>query len=104
MSIFNTNHYTFSFPNAIANSSHILGFRLDPFTNIQSIVTVTNVALNQVGPSQPFSLTITTNTFNGSLVYQLIGEAGFEYGIQASTNLVNWTTIARLVNTNGAVS
>lgn len=102
--IVNTNYYSFRFPNAAANSSHILGFRLDPFTNIQSMITVTNVALNQVGPSQPFSLFITTNSVNGSLVYQLIGEAGFEYGIQVSTNLINWTTIATLVNTNGAVS
>ncbi len=101
--VVNTNHYMFQFPNATANSSHILGFRLDPFTNIQSVVTVTNVVLNQVGVSQPFSLSLAGSTANGALVYELVGEAGFEYRIQSSTNLVNWTDIITLVNTNGAV-
>ena len=80
----------------------MLGFRLDPFTNIQSSVTVTNVMLKQVGVSQPFSLSVVTNSSNG-LVYQLTGEAGFEYTVQASTNLVDWTEIATLANTNGIV-
>ncbi|OHA16858.1 MAG: hypothetical protein A3C79_00835 [Candidatus Taylorbacteria bacterium RIFCSPHIGHO2_02_FULL_45_28] len=101
--IVNTNHYTFRFPNAVANSSHILGFRLDPFTNIQSVVTVTNIALNQIGVSQPFSLSFTGSTTNGAMVQQLTGEAGFDYHIQASTNLLNWTDIAVLANTNGLV-
>ena len=101
--IVNTNHYTFRFQNAIANSSHILGFRLDPFTNIQSVVTVTNIVLNQVGVSHPFSLSLTGGSTNGTLIYQLTGEAGFEYQVQASTNLVDWSDIAVLQNTNGAV-
>lgn len=101
--VFTTNHYTFSFPNTTANSGHILGFRLDSFTNIQSIVTITNIVLNQVGVSQPFSLSLTGGSTNGSLIYQLAGEAGFEYHVQASTNLVDWSDIAVLQNTNGTV-
>ncbi|GEM_PF-2104537 len=96
-------HYQFRFPNAAVNSTHVLGFRLDPFTNIQSTITMTNVVLNQVGPSQAFSLSLTGTSTNGALVYQLTGEAGFNYGIQTSSNLVNWTTIATLANTNGTV-
>lgn len=98
-----TNHYSFRFPNAVANSEHILGFRLDPFTNIQSIVTVTNIVLNQVGVSQPFSMAITTSTTNGLPIWELTGQSGFAYGIQASTNLTDWTDIVELINTNGTV-
>ncbi len=100
-----TNHYSFRFPNATPSSSHILGFRLDPFTNMQSIVTLTNIVLNQVGVSQPFSLSVTTSTTNGLPIWQLTGQSGFAYGIQASTNLAstNWTDIVELINTNGVV-
>ncbi len=101
-----TQHYSFTFPNANANSVHVLGFRLDPFTNIQSTIMITNVVMNQVGPSQPFSLSVTTNTIGGLLVYQLTGQAGFDYDVQVSTNLTstNWSDMAILVNTNGTVN
>ncbi len=98
-------HYTFTFPNANANTAHLLGFRLDPFTNIQSVVDITNIALNADGPTEPFTLSVTTNKVGGLQVFQLNGQAGFEYGVQMSTNLAgtNWTHIATLVNTNGVV-
>jgi formylglycine-generating enzyme required for sulfatase activity len=96
-------HYTFRFPNATANSTHVLGFRLDPFTNNQSSILVTNIITGQVGPSQPFSLGITTNKLNGLLVLQLTGQSNFEYAVQASPDLISWTNIAVLANTNGAV-
>ena len=80
----------------------MLGFRLDPFTNIQSVVVVTNVNTSYVGVSQPFTLAVTGNT-NGLLLYEMNGQAGFEYTIQASTNLIGWTEIALLANTNGTV-
>jgi len=95
-------HYHLSFPNAQANSSHVLGLRLDPFTSIQSAVTLTNIVLNQVGVSQPFSLSVTTNMVNGHRVMRLDGETGFSYNIQASAAVANtnWTDIAILINTN----
>jgi probable HAF family extracellular repeat protein len=96
-------HYTLSFPNAAANSSHILGFHLDPFTAVQSSIVLTNVTTSQAGISQPFSLTVTTNTSNGLLIYELAGQSGFNYYIQASADLINWTNIAILANTNGTV-
>jgi len=97
-----TQHYTLPIPIAMSFSTHVLGFRLDPFSSIQSIVTLTNVFLSQVGVSQPFSLTATMT--NGSLTFKLIGQAGFDYGLQASSDLINWMQIAILENTNGTVN
>ncbi len=96
-------HYMFKFPNTITGSTYMLGFRLDRFTSVQSSVIVTNVTLGQIGVSQPFSLAITTNTFRGLQVYQLTGQSGFTYKVQASTNLIDWADTALLVNTNGIV-
>jgi hypothetical protein len=36
-------------------------------------------------------------------VFQLTGQPGYSYSVQASTNLANWTNIAILVNTNGTI-
>ena len=41
---------------------------------------------------------------NGMRVLRLEGPAGYNYGVEASTNLVDWSAIATLVNTNGAVN
>jgi hypothetical protein len=98
-------HYLFTFQQSAAYDAHMLGFRLDPFTNAQSIILLTNIALNQVGVAQPFSLTVTTNQVNGLRVLRLDGEAGFNYNVQATTNLAgtNWTGVAILANLNGTV-
>lgn len=96
--------YSMRFPVTQSNTAHVLSFRLDPFTNIQSTLVLTNVALGQVGVTQPFSLSVTTTNVNGMPVYQLTGQSGFDYGLQASTNLTDWTQIAILENTNGVVN
>jgi len=98
-------HYSFSFPRAEAYSPYVLGLRLDPFINIQSSVTLTNVVFNYVGVTRPFSLSITQNAVNNLRMWRLDGEAGFNYRIQASTNLnsSDWTDIAILENTNSVV-
>lgn len=96
--------YSMRFPVTQSNSTHVLSFRIDPFTNIQSTVVLTNVMLGQVGVTQPFTLSVTPNTTNGAIVYQLNGESGFDYGLQASSNLLDWTQIAILENTNGSVT
>ncbi len=95
-------HYSLSFPQAIANSAYVLGFRLDPYTNALSSAIVTNVTLTQIGVSELFSLSIKTNSSNG-LIYELKGEAGYNYTVQASANLTDWVPIAQLANTNGLV-
>jgi hypothetical protein len=96
-------HYTLAFPTARANSSHVLGFHLDPFTLVQSSLVITNVSLSLAGVSEPFTLSMTTNKVGGSFVYELNGEPNHEYHVQASTNLVDWTNICTLLNTNGTV-
>jgi len=95
--------YTYSFSNAKANSLNMLGFRIDPFTNIQSIVTVTNIVLGISGPSESFRLSMTTNNVNNIPVMELIGPPNFNYIVEISTNLINWKPIFWLVNTNGSV-
>ncbi len=101
--VITSNSFTFRFPNAVLGSSHFLGFRLDPFTNIQSVVSITNITLQQIGVSEPFSLSFTGTTTNGVRVQELTGEPGFEYYVQSSTNLLDWVDFAVLVNTNGTV-
>jgi len=54
-------------------------------------------------PNQPSGLSIATTTFNGSPTFQLTGQPGYTYLVQASPDLTNWTTIATLLNTNGTV-
>ena len=97
-------HYALRFPVTESNSTHVLSFRLDPFTNVQSTIVITNVMLSEQGVVQPFALSTTTNTVNGLPVWQLTGQSGFDYGLQASTNLIDWTQIAVLENTNGVVN
>lgn len=96
-------HYSLSFPQAMANNSYILGFRLDPYTNALSSVTLTNIVVSQIGVSEPFSLSFTGTTTNGVRIQELTGESGFEYYVQSSTNLLDWVDFAVLVNTNGTV-
>lgn len=98
------NHYALRIPATESNSAHVLSFRLDPFTNVQSTIVITNVVLGQQGAVQPFSLSATTNIVNGLPVWQLTGQAGIDYGLQASTNLIDWEQIAVLENTNGTVN
>lgn len=90
--------YTFPIPEIATNGTRALGFRLDPFTATQSSVVITSVALGFSGVREPFSLSLT----NGAGL-QLSGPSGFNYRAQVSTNLINWSDIAILVNTNGTV-
>jgi len=54
-------------------------------------------------PGQSSALSVATNGYNGLPVFQLTGQPGYSYAVEASTNLVDWTNIAVLVNTNGTV-
>lgn len=94
--------YSFGFPRTTGDSTHLLGFRLDPFTNIQSSVIITNVSIGLAGVSEPFTLSVTGMT-NGTQVMQLTGPAGYTYSVELSSNLINWSVMAMLANTNGIV-
>jgi probable HAF family extracellular repeat protein len=96
-------YYVFSFPNTAPNTSHVLGFHVDPFTSVHSSLILTNIVTGSVGVVQPFSLSITTNKSDGLLVYQLTGQPGV-YTVQSSADLLDWTTIAYLANTNGTIN
>ena len=98
-------HYALAFPNATANTSHVLGFHLDPFASVQSSITITNITMGYAGVSQPPVLTVTTNMSNGLLLFQLSGQPD-NYTVQATIDLTgtNWTDIAILANTTGTVN
>jgi hypothetical protein len=51
--------------------------------------------------SRPVRFDAAAVTTNGSPRFVLSGEPGFTYGIQRSSNFVNWVTVTNLVNTNG---
>ena len=97
-------HYTLSFPSAAPATSHVLGFHIDPFTSVHSSITITNIAMGYIGVQSP-ALSVTTNTSNGFLVWQLSGQPD-NYTIQANSDLTtaNWVNIALLSNTNGTVN
>ena len=94
----NLQTYRFTLPGTVASGLYTLSFRLDSFAN-SSTVTVTNVATGFVGMAQPIMLAISIT--NGAPMLQLTAATNFTYLIQSSTNLVDWTPTALLLNTNG---
>jgi len=93
--------YRFSLADTFPAGTYALGFRLDSFTNITSSVTVTNVAAGFAGNASPMSLDVSST--NNGMFMTLSGPSPYNYLVEASTNLVDWTPFAILANTNGAV-
>jgi hypothetical protein len=54
-------------------------------------------------PSQPSALSVATISSNGMPTFELTGQPGYTYIVQASTNLINWEYVATFINTNGTV-
>jgi hypothetical protein len=94
----NLQTYRFTLPRTVTNGIYTLSFRLDSFAN-SSTVAVTNVATGFVGVTQAITLGISLT--NGAPLLQLTAATNFTYLIQSSTNLVDWTPAAMLLNTNG---
>jgi len=94
----NLQTYRFQLPGTVSSGLYTLSFRLDSFNNSSSIA-VTNVATGFVGVTQPITLGISLT--NGAPLLQLTAATNFNYLIQSSTNLVDWTPTALLLNTNG---
>lgn len=92
----------FALPATVTNGLYTLSFRLDSFNGTASSITVTNVTTGFVGVEQPFTLAVVGST-NRIPTLKLTGAAGFNYLLQRSTNLVDWTPSALLLNTNGTV-
>jgi len=96
--------YTYSLSVKVTNGTYILGFRLDTFSSTTSSIAVTNVSLGFAGLRDPFLLSIGNTASNGVRLLTLTGPAGYNYSVEGSTNLIDWTPIALLVNTNGTVN
>lgn len=96
-------HYNYAFPTT-ANGSLTFGFRLDSFGSAGSSVVITNVSFGFFGIREPFSLTVTGTDKNSAPVFKLTGTSGYNYRLESSSNLLDWSTAAILVNTNGVVS
>ncbi len=41
---------------------------------------------------------------DGTLLLTVVGESGVDYGVETSSNLVNWISWTNQVATNGAIS
>ena len=95
--------YRFALPGTVTTGLYTLSFRLDAFTNVVSSITVTNVATGFVGLTEPLNLEMLLWGSNNVPVLKLTGAPGYNYVLQSSTNLLNWTPTALLVNTNGTV-
>jgi hypothetical protein len=93
--------YRFFLPNTATNNVYVLGFRLDAFNNTSPSIMVTNVETGFVGITTPLTLGISLT--NATPLLQLTGAANYNYIMQTSTNLVDWTPTALLVNSNGTV-
>ena len=93
--------YRFFLPNTVTNGVYVLGFRLDSFDSTSSSIMVTNVATGFIGITTPLTLGISLT--NAAPLLQLTGASNYNYLVESSTNLVDWTPTAMLLNSNGTV-
>ena len=94
--------YRFALPGTVTSGVFTLSFRLDAFSDATSIA-ITNIATAYIGITQPIALQIQAPVSNAPPIMQLIAPAGYNYLLQSSTDLLDWTPLALLVNTNGIV-
>jgi hypothetical protein len=99
----NLQSYRFALPGLLTNGLYTLSFRLDPSSNITPSVTVTNVKTGFSGVAQPILLGMSLAASNNTPLLMLSGASNYNYLVQSSTNLTDWTATALLVNTNGTV-
>jgi len=104
VSVAGIRRYSFPLPARFSSGNHVLGFRLDPFTATASTIMMTNIVTGFTGIAEPFALNVATTLTNGMRLLTLIGPPAYSYVVEASTNLVDWTPVATLVNSSGSVS
>ena len=93
----------FFLPETVTDGVYSLSFRLDSFNGTNSSIIVTNLTMGYSGPVNPLSLGIQSGSGGNSILFTLTGDAGYNYLVQASTNLNDWLPFALLPNTNGVV-
>jgi hypothetical protein len=93
--------YSFALPEVIPTGLYLLGFRLDPHSDVQSSVNVTNIATGFSGVATPIQLQIARNATNPNPAITLTAAPGFYYQLQSSADLKNWTPLASVLNTSG---
>lgn len=94
----------FFLPETVMDGVYSLSFRLDSFNGTNSSIIVTNLNLGYSGPTNPLSVGIQSGAGGTSMVVTVNGDAGYNYLVQASTNLDDWMPFALLPNTNGTVT
>ncbi len=90
-------YYTSSATN-MAYSAHVI------VTNGGFSVTVPADSVFTLTYSNTPAYFLTPTVQNGSMNLMLAGAAGFTYQIQVSTDLVNWSALTNVINTNGTAA
>ena len=91
--------YMFALPEEVQSGAYVLSFRFTSFTNVSSTVVVTNITTGLSAGDEAVSLHAATT--NGMPVITLTGPVGYSWLLQESTNLINWSILATVLNTNG---
>jgi hypothetical protein len=98
----NVRTYNFPLPATVKDGAYTISFRLDSFSNTISSVIVTNVTTGFIGLSEPITVGMSLDT-NAVPILRLTAARGYNYLVQRSTNLSDWTSMALVPNTNGSV-
>ena len=72
-------------------------------TNIVGTQTSSNALLSLIASTQP-TMQLVGAPSGGSVQLDCLGQAGANYALETSTNLVNWTTLTNIVANNAAFS
>lgn len=95
--------YTFMLPETVSGDQ-ALGFRLDTLSPVASTAAVTNAVFKFIGIKDPFSLSFVGFNSERQPLLKLTGPVGFNYTIESSINLIDWTPMAVIENTSGIVT
>ena len=88
----------------VTNFKYSFSANFGPGTRVGQITLVNDVLiLNQTAPTNGFEFELVTVSPAGDLNVRLGGGPAGIWDLQASTNLLSWTNIARLTNTTGRV-
>jgi len=99
----NSQIVTARLPFATRSGVYTLSFRLDEFAGTTSRLVISNLSIGYIGVSESPSLSM-SQTLGAGPALQLTGVAGYNYLIQRSTNLVDWTSESVITNATGSAT